>query len=79
MKESNRTIAANILERVLSGEILPAVARISWPEVSGDILLDQAYHQLHHFEDDADIRTRDHKYHEWQFSEIRGLIAELKE
>ena len=79
MKESNRTIAANILERVLSGEISPDVARRSWTEGSGDILLDQAYHQLHHFEDDADIRARDLKYSEWQYAELRGLIAELKE
>ena len=78
MKEDNRTIAANILGKVLSGEISPVTARTSWPEASGDALLDQAYHQLYHFEDDADIRARDLKYSEWQSAEMRLLIIELK-
>lgn len=77
MKEDNRMIAATILSKVLSGEVSAASARSLWPEQSGDDLLDQAYHQLYHFEDDADIRAQDPKYREWQLSELRSLIVEL--
>ena len=78
MKTNPRESAATLIEKVLTGETTPLVARNSWPQSKGDRLLDQAYHQLFHFEDDADIRTTDPKYLEWRPAQMRKFVFQLR-
>ena len=78
MKTNPRESAATLIEKVLTGETTSFVARDSWPQSKGDHLLDQAYHQLFHFEDDTDIRTRDPKYLEWQTALMRKFVMQLR-
>lgn len=78
MTSSFRETAADLIERVLAGDMSPLDARTSWPHAKGDHLLDQAYHQLFHFEDDAEIRARDARYAEWQIALMRKFINQLR-
>lgn len=79
MKTSPRESAAALIESVLTGETTPLVARDLWPQSRGDCIIEQAYHQLFHFEDDADIRACAPKYREWQMSQMRKLVRQLRD
>lgn len=70
--------AVNLLELVLKNGISPEKARAEWPKYEGNKDLNAAFHILYHFEDDADIRTRDQKYSDWQIGEVKKLIHKLQ-
>lgn len=69
-----RKKAADLLRKVIEGELLPIQARAKWPDYDDDKDLDRALHLLYHFEDDGDIRKKDQQYAEWQANEIRKYI-----
>lgn len=76
-EENARIKAANLLTRILEGEITPKEAKNAWPE-DGDRDLDVALHVLHHFDDDDDIRKKDAKYAAWQLKEVENMISKLQ-
>ena len=48
-------------------------------DYSGDTLLDHAVHQLHHFVQDTDIRSRDPEYGAIQRQELRQIANQIRE
>lgn len=72
-----RKLGADLLKRVVDGEITPAQARDKWPKYQKDPDLDKGLHILYHFEDDEDVRKKDDKYEKWQIGEIEKIIHNL--
>ena len=74
-----RKDAARLLKQVLNGEISPSNARAEWPKnEGGDKLLDEAFHELYHYEDDKKIREKDETYANWQKKWIKNIVVMLE-
>ena len=72
--------AARLLEEVACGTLSATVAIQRWPFNSGEESRDaaNALHALHHFQIDADIRSRDEAYAAAQVSRLRSTAAKLR-
>ena len=72
--------AVELLERVLSGEIGPAIALQEWPEIDAetDDLLAASWHDLSHFSADEDIRRKDRGYAEYQAQLLARRVQEIR-
>ncbi|MBN1786985.1 MAG: hypothetical protein JW806_01170 [Sedimentisphaerales bacterium] len=74
-----RKLCAELLQKVLAGEITPQDAIQKWPTCeSEDRDLEVALHQLYHYRDDDDIRAKDLRYKKLQTEEIRKHIEILR-
>jgi hypothetical protein len=69
---------ATALEAVAAGEMSALTAMSHWPEIR-DRLLDAAWHELSHFENDADIRERDADYNHYQRDCLREFASRIRD
>jgi hypothetical protein len=73
-------IVAELLDRVVKGEIEPKDALEQWPQThEAEPVLGTAWHDLMHFAADDDIRRKDKRYADYQIDLLRKRIAEIKE
>ena len=68
MDETKTEMLARLLEAVAAGELDAKEAMRQWPnaDTESDELLSASWHDLLHYAEDSDIRTRDPKYAAYQ-------------
>jgi hypothetical protein len=69
---------AAALDAVASGDESASNAMSQWPAMR-DRLLDAAWHELSHFENDADTRRRDDAYDRYQRDSLRELAWQIRD
>ena len=74
-KESTR-----LLEMVLAGEIDPAAALKQWPDIDSeqDDLIEASWHDLSHYANDDDIRSKDPEYEKQQKQLLADKANKIK-
>lgn len=81
MNEDKHTLqmASDALRRVLSNTLTAENALAQWPVMSksSDKRLRDAYHLLHHFASDEDIRTKDARYNASQRAALEKCAEAL--
>jgi hypothetical protein len=72
--------AVRLLDRVVAGEVEADAALVSWTNIDEepDDLLAAAWHQLHHYANDVDLR-RDAKYENLQKAALSRSIAKIRQ
>jgi hypothetical protein len=71
--------AAELLQRVVDGDLSPEEAKAQWPKYHKDFMLDLAKDRLDWFEVDAELRTRNREFSTWQISGFKRTISYLTE
>lgn len=69
--------SSHLLEMVLAGEIDPAAALKQWPDIDTeqDDLIEASWHDLSHYANDDDIRSKDPDHDQQQ----KKLLADKAE
>lgn len=69
-----------LLESVLKGKLNPADALREWPDIDNetDKVICNAWHELHHFYADEDIRIKDADYDKYQRDLLRSYISDIR-
>jgi hypothetical protein len=76
--ESDRQVAARLLQEVLAGRLEPQAAEDRFPGLDGDDRsLHVAMHALQHYRQDSDIRAKDDRYAQLQTGELQRIAASL--
>lgn len=80
MNSLKAVAAAALLEQVANGERSAVSALEEWPQdIGADPLLDASWHDLSHFANDSDIRTKDLKYATYQKSRLLTRAQQVRE
>lgn len=70
-----------LLESVLKNKLNPVDALREWPDNidnETDEVIRKAWHELHHFYADGDIRIKDANYDKYQRGLLRSYISDIR-
>jgi hypothetical protein len=80
MDEVAAVAVAALLEKVANGEMEASTALKAWPlSAQSDTLLDASWHDLSHFANDLDIRTKDPRYAVYQTSLLLKRAKQIRD
>ena len=78
---SRKQIIIDLLSRFLEGRISSRRALDLWPNIDNPAdskLMKNAWHSLHHYDTDDDIRSREPLYEARQKADLRAMLDQLK-